>query len=106
MGNMRGKTEENTLYVQTFGGFSLSYGGRSITGGMKSRESQFIYLMELLLHERAVGVSRDRLEAVLFEDREFGDIHHATRSVIYNAKKRLRAAGLPDVNYIVQKDGV
>lgn len=106
MGNMRGKTEENTLYVQTFGGFSLSYGGRSITGGMKSRESQFIYLMELLLHERAVGVSRDRLEAVLFEDREIGDIHHATRSVIYNAKKRLRAAGLPDVNYIVQKDGV
>lgn len=103
---MRGKTKEHTLYVQTFGGFSLSYDGRWITGGMKSRESQFIYLMELLLHEGKEGVSRDRLEAVLFEDREIGDIHHATRSVIYNAKKRLREAGLPDVNYIVQRDGV
>lgn len=106
MGSMRGNAKETTLYVQTFGGFSLSYGGRLITGGGKSRESQFIYLMELLLHEQTDGVSRDRLEAVLFEDREIGDIHHATRSVIYNAKKRLREAGLPDVNYIVQRDGV
>lgn len=103
---MRGKTKENTLYVQMLGGFSLSYGGKLITGGVKSRESQFMYLMQILLHERANGVSRDRLEAVLFEDREIGDIHHATRSVIYNAKKRLRDAGLPEVNYIIQRDGV
>lgn len=108
-GRMKIMTEhsgENILYVKTFGGFSLSYQGRLITGSVKSRESQFVYLMQLLLHERARGVSRDRLEEVLFGDRDIEDIRHATRSVIYNAKKKLRAAGLPDVNYILQREGV
>lgn len=106
MKTMTAKTGEEALYVQTFGGFSLTYGGKLITGSIKSRESQFVYLMQILLHERANGVSRDRLEEVLFGDRDIEDIRHATRSVIYNAKKRLRESGLPDVNYIVQRGGI
>lgn len=102
---MRAGFEENALYVQTFGGFSLSYRGKVITGSMKSKESQFIYLMEILLHERAKGVSRDRLEEILFAERDVGDVRHAIRSIVYNAKKKLRAAGMPDVNYIVRRDG-
>ena len=97
--------EKEPLYMQTFGGFSLTYEGKLITGGVKSRESQFIYLMQLLLHERKQGVSRERLEEVLFGDREIEDIRHAVRSVLYNAKKRLRSFGLPDVNYFTKKDG-
>lgn len=95
--------EKKVLYMQTFGGFSLSYDGRQITG---SRESQFVSLMQVLLHERRQGVSRDRLTEVLFGDRDVEDVHHAVRSVIYNAKKRLQNSGLPKVNYIVRKDGV
>lgn len=72
---------------------------------MKSRESQFVYLMQLLLHNRRSGVSRERLEEVLFEDRDVGDVRHALRSIIYNAKKKLKAVGLPEVNYIEQRDG-
>lgn len=106
METMTANAEENTLYMQTFGGFSLTWKGRRITGTIKSRESQFVYLMQFLLHERENGVNRDSLEEVLFGDRDIEDIRHATRSVIYNAKKRLRDFGLPDVNYIVQRDGV
>ncbi len=94
------------LRVQMFGGFSLSWGGRLVAGSRKTSESQFNYLMQLLLHHRQEGVSRDMLERVLFEDRDILDVHHAARSVIYNAKRRLRAAGLPDVNYIEQRKGM
>lgn len=52
---MKTGLREDALYVQTFGGFSLSYKGKVITGSMKSKESQFIYLMQILLHERAEG---------------------------------------------------
>lgn len=97
---------DNYLYVRMFGGFSLSYNGVKLTGDEKSSETQFNYLIQMLLHHRAEGVSRDALEKVLFEDREINDIHHATRSVIYNTKKKLKAAGLPEVNYIEQKKGV
>lgn len=100
------KPGEEALYVQMFGGFALTYGEKSIIGSVKSRESQFIYLMQLLLHYRKTGVSRERLEEALFEDRDVGDVRHALRSVIYNAKRKLRESGLPDVNYIYQKDGL
>ncbi|MCI8543786.1 MAG: diguanylate cyclase [Lachnospiraceae bacterium] len=89
-----------------FGGFSLSWEGKLVAGSMKSSESQFNYLMQLLLHHRQEGVSRDTLERILFGDRDIQDIHHAARSVIYNAKRKLRAAGLPDVNYIEQRKGI
>lgn len=102
---MTGKPGENVLQVQTFGSFSLLWEGKSLTANMKSRESQFIYLMQLVLHNRENGVSRERLEEVLFEDRDVGDVRHALRSIIYNAKKKLRTVGLPEVNYIEQRDG-
>lgn len=104
-GRMKAGPEKDILYVKTFGGFSLIYQGRAITSGM-NKESQFICLMQLLLHERAEGVGRDRLEEALFAERDIEDIRHALRSVIYNAKKKLKKAGLPEENYIVQKEGV
>lgn len=103
---MEGKPHDNMLYVRMFGSFSMTYNGTSITGGSKTSESQFIWLMQMILHNREEGVSRDQIEKVLFGDRELNNVHHATRSVIYNAKKRLKAAGLPDINYIIRKKDV
>ncbi len=99
-------TEDHMLRVKMFGGFSISWDGNAISGGLKTGESQFAYLMQLLLHYRESGVGRDRLEEAIFGDRDINDIHHAMQSVVYNAKKRLKSAGLPDVNYIVLKKGV
>lgn len=98
--------KENVLYVQMFGGFSIFWNGKIVVGGGKSSESQFAYLMQLLLHHRAEGVSRSMLQQVLFADRDVENVHHSTRSVIYNAKRKLRGAGLPDVDYIEQEKGL
>ena len=53
-------TGDNILIVQMFGGFSMTWNGRSVTGGSKSGETQFNYLMQILLHNRREGVSRER----------------------------------------------
>ena len=98
--------EENVLYVQMFGNFAMTWNGRLVAGGSRSSETQFAYLMQLLLHSGKNGIARDQLERILFEDRDIQDLHHAMRSVIYNAKKKLKNAGLPDVNYIEQKKGI
>ena len=94
------------LKVNMFGTFSLSYDGQLLTGKNKSSESGFISLMEAVLHAGEKGVSRDELEQAIFQNADLKNIHHSTRNVIYNAKKRLLASGLPDVNYMEQKDGV
>ena len=51
-------------------------------------------------------MSRDRLEELLFADRDMSNIHHALQSVIYNTKKKLLKAGLPAENCIEQDKGV
>ena len=88
---------EKILQVKTFGSFSMIYDGKSLFG-RKVGETQFASMMQMLIHERKKGVSRDRLEQELFGEREVENVHHALQSVIYNAKKRLEKAGLPDVN--------
>lgn len=97
---------EEVLQVQMLGGFSVTWNGISIAGGPKQRKSQFVYLLQLLLHYRREGVSRNLLEEVLFGEREVDNVHHSLRSTLYNARKRLRQAGLPDTDYILQKEGI
>ena len=100
------ENRENVLVVGMFDGFSLTWNGNTFTGGTKSGQTQFTQLMQYLLHNREKGVSREQLERFLFEDRDLENMHHTLRTVVYNAKKKLRAAGLPDVNYIEQQGGV
>lgn len=102
----KGCRKKNVLSLQMFGGFSLRWQGHQIMGSPKNRDSQSACLMQLLLHKRREGVSRDQLERALFGDREIDDIRHAMRSVIYNTKRKLKLAGLPDCNYIRQENDV
>ncbi len=95
---------ENLLYVKTLGGFSLSWNGREIAIGPKGRDSQFVRLLEAVIHNREEGVLRSQMEEILFEDREIDDIAHGMRTIIYNARKRLEKEGLPKANYIENID--
>lgn len=96
----------DVLYVRMLGGFSMRYNGKLIAGGSKASDSQFSYLLQILIHNRRHGVTRDRLEELLFESRDMSNIHHALQSVIYNTKKKLEKAGLPASNCIEQRKGV
>jgi len=96
----------DVLYARMLGGFSLHWNGKLVAGGSKASESQTVSLLQILIHNREQGVSRDRLEELLFEDRDMSNVHHALQSVIYNTKKRLEKAGLPKGGYIEQRKGV
>lgn len=95
----------NTLYVQMFESFQMSYGRKPLMGGTR-RDTYFSSLMQILLHNVKTGVSRDHLEDVLLGDRDIEKRHQALQTIIYKAKRKLRNMGLPDVNYIVFEKGV
>ena len=101
MKNKRRAEGDNILHVHMFGRFSMQYNGEELASG-KQGESQFGLLMQMLLHHRENGVNRSMMKAVLFEDREIEDISHSIRNIIYNAKRKLKAAGLPDGTLIEQ----
>ena len=100
------QTKTDVLYVRMLGGFSVLWNGKLVAGGSKGSESQMSDLLQILLHDREHGVTRDRLEELLSEDRDMSNVHHALQSVIYNTKKKLVKAGLPPVNFIEQRRGV
>ena len=100
------ESKPDVLYVRMLGGFSMRWNETLIAGGSKSSESQFIYLLQILIHNRESGVSRDRLEELLFEDRELNNPHDGLQSILYNTKKKLERAGLPASDCIEQRKGI
>lgn len=97
--------ESGVLYVRMFGNYQIHYNGRPLTGE-KLRDTHFTSLMQILLHNVSVGVSRDYLEDVLLGDRDVENRHQALQTIIYKAKKKLKKMGLPDENYIFLEKGV
>ena len=97
---------ENTLYVKTFGSFSMRYNGRQVMGDARSVKSQSVRLLQMLLHFRD-GVDLETLcESVLDNNMDIEDTRHAIHSIIYNTKRKLQSDGLPDVKYILVKGGI
>lgn len=97
--------QADTLYVQMFGNFQMSYGGKPLTGERR-RDTHFTSLMQILLHNAETGVSRDYLEDVLLGDRDIDNRHQALQTIVYKAKRKLKGMGLPDVNYILLEKGI
>ncbi|MCI8506233.1 MAG: hypothetical protein HFI67_08615 [Lachnospiraceae bacterium] len=95
---------ENILYVQMFNGFSLEWNGKKVLKE-RERESQVSRLLQMILHERRNGALREEIKGVLFEERELENSNHALQSVIYNAKKKLKAAGLPSGFNYIRREG-
>ena len=104
MAGVKAKTD-GTLYVTTFGGFSMTWNGQRIAAGPKERDSQITRLLEAVIHSGNEGLRRAELETILFEDREVDDIAHGIRTILYNTKKKLEKEGLPKVSYIQNRDG-
>ena len=101
-----GKTDQKkVLTAKMLGSFSLTWGNVQLADG-KQRESQFSLLMQLVLHNRESGVNRNLIKTVLFEERDLEDVSHALRNVLYNAKQKLKRAGLPEADYFLQEKGV
>ncbi len=100
------ESKPDVLYVRMLGGFSVRWNGKLIAGGSKASGSQLTSLLQILIHNRKHGVTRDRLEELLFEDRDMSNVHHALQSVIYNTKRKLEKAGLPAADCIRQRKGV
>ena len=96
---------EGVISAVTLGGFSVSFNGNEISFGQQN-ESQIVHLLQLLLHFREKGVSRDLAKAELFREREVDDVSHSIRNIIYNLRKKLREYDLPESQFVVKRSGI
>ena len=99
------RPEKNILTVYMLGEFSMFWGEKQICRSIKGKDSQFTRLMEILIYNRGKGVSRRKIEEILFDGKEYANPAQMLCSVVYSAKRKLVKAGLPDEAHILYKDG-
>ncbi len=93
------------LNVQLFGGLNISFEGRNVSVG-KNKSAKYIQLLEIVWLSGDIGIPKERLMNILYEREEQSNLSNSFNNLIYQMHKQLKKSGLPDYEYIVNKDGI
>lgn len=99
------KLNKIKLYIQLFGGLSISYEGKDVSIG-KNKTSKYIQLLEIVWLSGKDGISKDKLMSILYDREEQSNLNNSFNNLIYQMHKQLKKSGLPDYEYVVNKDGL
>lgn len=96
----------NLLKVRMLGGFSLEYKGKEVVldRNIVSKTTQLF--QQILLHTYDGGVSKSSLIDSLYGRTEVENKNGSLNNTIFRLRKQLKAAGLPDSNYININSGM
>ena len=94
-----------TLHVQMFGTFSLSYAGRKISCS-ESRSKLLWNMLAYLVCHRGEFVSAEELSAVIWKSEKNGNPSSAMRTAIHRARQMLsELVDDPSVQLLISKNG-
>lgn len=93
------------LHIQLFGGLAISYEGKNISIG-KNKTAKYIQLLEIVWLSGDRGIPKDSLINILYDREEQSNISNSFNNLIYQMHKQLKKSGLPDGDYIVNRDGI
>ncbi len=93
------------LKIEMFGGLAISFEGKNVSLG-KNKSAKYVQLLEIVWLSGANGITKDQLTAILYDREEQSNLSNSFNNLIYQMHKQLKKAGLPDGDYIVNKDGI
>lgn len=96
---------KTTIQVNMFGGLAITYEGKNISIG-KNKTAKYIQLLEMVWLSGDSGIQKDQLTSILYDREEQSNLSNSFNNLIYQMHKQLKKSGLPDHDYIVNKDGV
>ncbi len=100
-----GLETKTTIQVNMFGGLAITYEGKNISIG-KNKTAKYIQLLEMVWLSGDAGIQKDQLTNILYDREEQSNLSNSFNNLIYQMHKQLKKSGLPDHDYIVNKDGV
>ena len=92
------------LHVFMLGGFRMTYEGKEIALG-RNTTAKFIQLLQLVWLYGKEGVTKERLMHTLYEGEERANMNNSMNNLIYQMRRQMVKAGLPQMDYIVKKGG-
>ena len=92
------------LKVSMLGGFRILCDGKDIALG-RNTTAKFIQLLQLIWLCGDEGVTKERLMHTLYEGEERANVNNSMNNLIYQMRRQMAKAGLPQRDYIVKKGG-
>ena len=93
-----------TLQVNMFGGLAINYEGKNISVG-KNKTAKYVQLLEIVWLSGEAGIQKEQLTNILYDREEQSNINNSFNNLIYQMHKQLKKSGLPDGEYVVNKNG-
>ncbi len=100
-----GNTDKTILQVNMFGGLAITYEGKNVSIG-KNKTAKYIQLLEIVWLAGDAGIQKDQLTGILYDREEQSNLSNSFNNLIYQMHKQMDRAGLPAMDYVVNKDGV
>ena len=100
-----GNTEKTILQVNMFGGLAITYEGKNVSIG-KNKTAKYIQLLEIVWLAGEAGIQKDQLTGILYDREEQSNLSNSFNNLIYQMHKQMDRAGLPELDYVVNKDGI
>ncbi|MBQ8031130.1 MAG: hypothetical protein IJ260_06320 [Butyrivibrio sp.] len=100
-----GDKEKTILQVNMFGGLAITYEGKNVSVG-KNKTAKYIQLLEIVWLAGEAGIQKDQLTGILYDREEQSNLSNSFNNLIYQMHKQIDRAGLPELDYVVNKDGV
>lgn len=93
------------LYVNMLGVFSMRYQGKN-TAPEKNTKKKTMQLLQILLFYREEGITREKLLRALYGSSNVENPSNNLKVITYQLRRKLIEVGLPEWNYIENKNGI
>ncbi|MBO5565537.1 MAG: hypothetical protein J5935_07985 [Lachnospiraceae bacterium] len=94
---------DEVIHVKMLGSFSLNYHGHEVALG-RNNSAKFIQLLQIMWLMQDKGVTKDRLISTLYERDSLSNANNSFNNLVYQMRKQMISAGLPDAEYVIKKD--
>ncbi len=97
--------DKSILQVNMFGGLAINYEGKNISIG-KNKTAKYVQLLEIVWLSGDAGIQKEQLTSILYDREEQSNLSNSFNNLIYQLHKQIKKSGLPDYDYVVNKDGI
>ncbi len=102
---MNSQETKKELHVQMFESFCIRNGEKALAGG-KTKDVQFVRLMQMVLHHAEQGVQKRELAEYILGKSETEYSDEAIQTVISRAEHKLKRMGFEEDRFFLQEDGI
>lgn len=99
------KLQKGILNIEMLGGFTLSYEGKEVVLG-RSTTAKFIQLLQLIWLQGEKGIAKEQVIQSLYDRDSLNNINNSFNNLLYQMRRQMTRAGLPEGEYIRKKDGI